>query len=67
LRYAGVARVFVVKNGVARSREVETGASEGDFIEITKGLEPGERVITTDVDRMADGVKVVAREAKARS
>jgi RND family efflux transporter MFP subunit len=67
LRYAGVARVFVVKDGVAHSREVETGATEGDFIEITKGLKPGERVITTDVDRMADGVKVVAREAKQRS
>jgi RND family efflux transporter MFP subunit len=67
LRYAGVARVFVVKDGVARSREVETGATEGDFIEITKGLAPGERVITTDVDRMADGVRVVAKEAKARS
>jgi membrane fusion protein (multidrug efflux system) len=67
LRYAGVARVFVVSGGVARSREVETGARDGEFIEITKGLKPGERVITTDVDRMADGVKVVAKEAKAKS
>jgi membrane fusion protein (multidrug efflux system) len=67
LRYAGVARVFVVTNGVARSREVETGTTEGGFIEITKGLNAGERVITTDVDRMADGVKVVAKEDRQRS
>jgi RND family efflux transporter MFP subunit len=62
LRYAGVARVFVIENGVARSREVETGATEGDLIEVTRGLKPGEQVITTDVDRLADGVKVVAKE-----
>jgi RND family efflux transporter MFP subunit len=62
LRYAGVARVFVVDKGVAHAREVETGATQGDFIEITHGLKPGEQVITTDVDRLADGVKVVAKE-----
>jgi RND family efflux transporter MFP subunit len=67
LRYAGVARVFVVQDGVAHSRQVVTGASEGRFVEIISGLKPGERVITTDIDRMADGIKVVAKEAKVRS
>lgn len=62
LRYAGVARVFVVAGGVARTREVETGVASGDQIEITKGLKEGERVVISDVDRIADGTPVVARE-----
>lgn len=67
MRYAGVARVFVVRDGVAHSREVETGVTKGDLTEIISGLKPGERVITTDVDRLADGVKVVAKESRGRS
>ncbi len=63
LRYAGVARVFVVENGVARTREVKTGISMGNQIEITEGLKPGERVIISEVDRLADGTAVTAREA----
>ncbi len=60
LRYAGVARVFVVEGGLARTREVTTGAVIGDQIEITSGLSAGDRVVTTDVDRLADGTAVVA-------
>ncbi|MGO9602421.1 MAG: efflux RND transporter periplasmic adaptor subunit [Candidatus Binataceae bacterium] len=63
LRYAGVARVFIVQNGVAHTREVKTGEMMGNLVEITEGLKPGERVITTDVDRLADGVPVAARGA----
>ncbi len=63
LRYAGVARVFVVDNGIAHTREVKTGAVMGNQVEITQGLKPGERVVTTEVDRLADGVAVVARQA----
>jgi membrane fusion protein (multidrug efflux system) len=63
LRYAGVARVFVVDGGVAHSREVKTGIVMGNQVEITSGLKPGERVVTSEVDRLADGVPVVAKEA----
>jgi RND family efflux transporter MFP subunit len=62
LRYAGVARVFVFKDGAVRSREVITGTLEGDEIEIISGLKPGERVVVSDVDRLADGASVVAKE-----
>jgi membrane fusion protein, multidrug efflux system len=58
LRYAGVARVFVIENGVARSREVKTGTVVGDQIEIVEGLHEGDRVAVTDVDRLADGSAV---------
>jgi RND family efflux transporter MFP subunit len=62
LRYAGVARVFIVENGAVHSREVTTGAVVGDQIEISKGLKEGEHVAVTDVDRLADGTAVVAKE-----
>ncbi len=61
LRYAGVARVFVIENGVARTREVTTGDTLGERVEISRGLKPGELVATTEVDRLADGVAVEAR------
>ncbi|HTR61352.1 MAG TPA: efflux RND transporter periplasmic adaptor subunit [Candidatus Binataceae bacterium] len=63
LRYAGVARVFVVENGIAHTREVKTGMQMGNQVEITEGLKPGERVVATEVDRLADGIPVVAKEA----
>lgn len=62
LRYAGVARVFVIERGVVRAREVTTGAVVGDHTEITSGLKEGERVAVSDVDRLADGTPIVARE-----
>jgi membrane fusion protein, multidrug efflux system len=62
LRYAGVARVFIFKDGAVRSREITTGSMEGDQIEIISGLKPGDKVVISDVDRLADGTAVVAKE-----
>ena len=62
MQYAGVERVFVVRDGVAWSREVGTGAVIGDQIEIAHGLNAGDKVVVSDVDRLADGVPVSARE-----
>jgi len=62
LRYAGVARVFIFKGGAVHSREITTGSTEGDQIEIISGLKPGEKVVISDVDRLADGTPVVAKE-----
>jgi RND family efflux transporter MFP subunit len=62
LRYAGVARVFIFKDGAVRSREIVTGTMEGDQIEIISGLKPGEKVVVSDVDRLADGTSVIAKE-----
>jgi len=62
LRYAGVARVFIVEHGVVRAREVTTGSVVGDQVEITGGLKEGERVAVSEVDRLADGTAVIAKE-----
>jgi membrane fusion protein (multidrug efflux system) len=62
LRYAGVARVFIVEQGVVRAREVTIGSVIGDQVEITGGLKEGERVAVSEVDRLADGTTVIAKE-----
>jgi RND family efflux transporter MFP subunit len=58
---AGTARVFVVAGDRAEERVVMTGQVVGDEIEIASGLKAGERIVTTGLDQMVDGVRVVAR------
>jgi multidrug efflux pump subunit AcrA (membrane-fusion protein) len=53
----------VVENGIAHAREVKTGTLVGSQIEITEGLRSGERIIVSEVDRLADGTPVIARDA----
>ncbi|MGH2361836.1 MAG: efflux RND transporter periplasmic adaptor subunit, partial [bacterium] len=67
LRYAGVARVFVIENDVAHTREVTTGDAVGELIEISRGLKAGETVATTEVDRLADGVAVDPRQQQTET
>ncbi len=44
--------VFVLENGkTAKRREIETGLSNFDFVEIKQGLKPGEKVIITDMSQ----------------
>jgi membrane fusion protein, multidrug efflux system len=62
LRYAGVARVFLIENGVVHAREVTTGSVVGDQTEISTGLKEGDRVAVSDVDRLAEGTTIIAKE-----
>ncbi|MDR9456339.1 MAG: efflux RND transporter periplasmic adaptor subunit [Salegentibacter sp.] len=60
--------VFVKENDEAKLRVVETGIQDGSHIEITKGLEEGEEVITgpytlvTKSLKAGDQVKVASKE-----
>jgi HlyD family secretion protein len=70
LRYVKV--VFVLENGVARARPVQTGISDPDRIEITAGVTPDNQVIVGPfraLDEMVDGqpVKVSADPQPDRS
>ena len=54
--------VFVVEDGVARARPVETGISDERRIEILHGLEPTDKVITAPfraLDELKDGNPVI--------
>ena len=43
--------IYVLENGKALRREVETGLSNFDYVEIKSGLKVGEKVILTDMNQ----------------
>jgi RND family efflux transporter MFP subunit len=55
---AGVSRVFVIKDGHAEQRLVQTGQTEGDLIEIKNGVAADEQVATSNLELLSDGVAV---------
>jgi RND family efflux transporter MFP subunit len=57
---AGVSRVYVVVDGRAEERLVQPGDRAGGLVEIHRGVQAGERVVTTGAERLADGVMVAA-------
>lgn len=54
----GVNRVFVLDGDRLTARELKTGERLGDRIEILSGVKPGEKVAVTDVEKLADGMRV---------
>jgi membrane fusion protein, multidrug efflux system len=58
LTTAGTSRVYVVNGDHVEERIVTTGDTVGALVEVTKGLKAGERVATTNVGQLADGIKV---------
>lgn len=50
--------VFVIKDGIAEERSVQTGLLEDNMIEIKRGIQENETVATTNIDRLGDGVIV---------
>jgi multidrug efflux pump subunit AcrA (membrane-fusion protein) len=55
---AGVSRVFVIKDGHAEQRLVQTGQTEGDLIEIKQGVSADEQVATSNQQQLSDGIAV---------
>ena len=50
--------VFIEKDGVAQSRTVDIGVIEGDRVQITRGLNPGDHLIVKGQTQVEDGMKV---------
>lgn len=50
--------VFVVQNGIAKRRDVTPGNTAGETIQIVRGLQAGERVVTEGGTALDDGMKV---------
>jgi RND family efflux transporter MFP subunit len=61
--FAGVTKVFVVSNGVARARNVEVGGVQDGRQQVFSGLEAGDSVATSGLSKLHDGVKVRVRAA----
>jgi membrane fusion protein (multidrug efflux system) len=54
----GGKKVFLYGDGVAQTRIVETGIRTEERVQITRGLEPGERVIVSNIARLRAGTEV---------
>ncbi|MFL6215600.1 MAG: efflux RND transporter periplasmic adaptor subunit [Blastocatellia bacterium] len=57
---AGVNKVFVLDGDRATERLVKLGPRDGSLVEIIEGVKLGDRVITTNADRLHDGATVAA-------
>jgi RND family efflux transporter MFP subunit len=49
---------FVLEGDKVQRRTVETGVDGGNWLEVLKGLAPGEEVVTVGTDALADGMQV---------
>jgi multidrug efflux pump subunit AcrA (membrane-fusion protein) len=58
LNQAGVNRVYVIKDGHAEQRLVQTGQADGDLIEIRNGVAADEQVATTNLEQLTDGIAI---------
>lgn len=59
--------VYVVRDGKAVRTKIETGYTDGAFVEVRGGLEPGDAVVTAGKVALRDGsdVQVIGAPAKA--
>lgn len=55
---SGETSVFVVKDGTAERRPVETGLTSRGQVEIVSGVEPGEAVVAVGTNNVRDGAEV---------
>jgi len=63
--FAGVTKLFVVKDGKAEERIVRTGvAVAGERREIADGVHEGEQVVVGNVERLENGAVVTVGEAE---
>ncbi len=56
--------VFVLENGTAVKKAVKIGISTSTEAQITEGLTENDKVITTNLDTLTDGMPVAVMEAK---
>lgn len=59
--------VLVEEDGVAKERSVKAGLRQGNDIQITEGVSPGEKVIFFGGASLKDGEKVTVRDPAAES
>jgi len=55
--------VYVIQDGKAAKRKVQTGQRRVGSVQVTAGLEPGEMVVTEGTQKLRDGANVKVQEA----
>lgn len=63
---ASGAVVWVVQDGKATRRTVELGVRTPGFVEVTKGIDPGDQVIVGGLERLSEGAAVRATVVERR-
>lgn len=58
VNFAGITKVFIVEQNVARSREVEVGRIKDGLQEIISGLEAGQTVVLSGHSKLYEGAKI---------
>src|SRR3954451_1341798 len=58
----GTNRVFLVQNGQLLGKEIVLGDRLGDRVEVSQGLDAGTQIVASDVEQLADGMKVSAKQ-----
>jgi HlyD family secretion protein len=58
LESGGGRHAYIVENGVAVKREIQVGAVSVSEVEITKGVNPGERIVVSDTS-VFEGARTV--------
>jgi membrane fusion protein (multidrug efflux system) len=54
-------KAYVIRSGKVEARYVRTGIQQGDFVQITEGLQAGDTVITTSLLSLREAMPVKAR------
>lgn len=62
VRFAGVTKLFVLRDGQAHAVPVETGFESDGQVEIVGDVPSGAQVVTTGQSQLADGTAVVVRQ-----
>lgn len=57
----GGRKVYVLEDGLARLREIRTGATSLSEVEITDGLQPGEQILLSDSEQFNGAETVLVR------
>ena len=61
--FAGITKVYVIAEGVARERPVKLGARGEGWVEVREGVKPGEMVAASGLGQLQDGTAVTAASA----
>ncbi|MBI5587940.1 MAG: hypothetical protein HY889_06190 [Deltaproteobacteria bacterium] len=56
--FVGITKVFVIEDGVAREKLVNTGVRDRGFVEVVNSIKPGQTVATTNLSVLYEGAKV---------
>jgi RND family efflux transporter MFP subunit len=65
VEHEGRPTAFVIDGETVRTVAVETGARVGEMIEIVKGLQPGDKIVSRPPDQLKDGGKITLEKSEA--